>query len=262
MLIRTPPGRRKRRHRSVSPSFFQPVARTSRQWAEQSSMKRKERSGIPMEMPSYIPEVAWNDTSVFKVLSGSGGGASQQFTKPDWQLGTGVPNDGYRDVPDIAFSASPGHDAYLICTTGSCSNGFAPPLTQLYFVGGTSCAAPVFAGMLALLNQSQGSLGNVNPGLYALASFNSNVFHDIVLGNNQVPCVAETPNCTNGILGFSAGLGYDQVTGLGSIDATQLIDQWGSDFQLAVTPPLSSSIRARWEALPFKSHASRTSRET
>lgn len=190
---------------------------------------------------AYIPEIAWNDTASFKALAGSGGGASAQFAKPDWQQGIGVPKDGVRDLPDIALSASPEHDAYLICTGGSCSNGFTPPLSQIYFVGGTSCAAPVFSAILALLNQStQSSQGNINPGMYALASFNSSVFHDIQYGDNRVPCVAGTPNCSNGVLGFSAGLGYDQVTGLGSLDATQLIEQWGSDFQVAASPAFIS----------------------
>ncbi len=186
---------------------------------------------------SYIPEIAWNDTSVMKVLSGTGGGVSTQFTKPSWQQGTGVPADGARDVPDIALSASPVHDPYLICSEGSCSNGFAPPLDKLYFVGGTSCAAPVFAGIVALLNQSSGGAqGQLNPGLYALASFDSGVFHDVELGDNRVPCQAGSPNCSNGSLGFAAGPGYDLAPGLGSVDAAQLVEQWGSDFQVAVSP--------------------------
>lgn len=186
---------------------------------------------------SYIPEVGWNDTAVFGVLASSGGGVSQQFSKPDWQTGTGVPADGYRDLPDIALSSSPVHDPYLICSGGSCSNGFAPPVSQIYFVGGTSCAAPVFAGMLALLNQtSSGGQGNVNPALYALASLNSGVFHDVELGDNRVPCLAGTNGCQKGYLGYTAGLGYDQVTGLGSVDAAQLVEQWGADFQLAPAP--------------------------
>jgi subtilase family serine protease len=186
---------------------------------------------------SYIPEITWNDTSAMQILLGSGGGASQGFAKPDWQAGVGVPADGSRDIPDIAFSSSPFHDPYLICAGGSCSNGFTPPVSQLYFVGGTSCAAPVFSAMLALLNQSsKGSQGNINPALYALASFNSGVFHDVQLGDNRVPCVAGTTGCQGGALGYTAGPGYDQVTGLGSVDATQLIEQWGSDFQLTPTP--------------------------
>ncbi len=193
---------------------------------------------------SYIPEVAWNDTAVFSVLAGSGGGVSAQFTKPDWQSGTGVPADGQRDLPDIAFSSSPIHDPYLICSGGSCSNGFAPPVNQIYFVGGTSCAAPVFAGILALLNQtSYGGQGNVNPVLYTLASFNSGVFHDVELGDNREPCLAGTNGCQKGYLGYTTGPGYDQVTGLGSIDATQLVEQWGSDFQIA-SPPTTIAVAA------------------
>jgi subtilase family serine protease len=186
---------------------------------------------------SYIPEIAWNDTPVEKVLSGTGGGVSTQFVKPDWQQGAGVPADGFRDVPDIALSASPVHDPFLICSGGSCSDGFAPPLNKLYFVGGTSCAAPVFAGILAILNQASGNgQGNVNAGLYTLASFGSGVFHDIELGDNRVPCQAGSPNCANGALGYTTGPGYDLVTGLGSLDATQFVEQWGSDFQIAVSP--------------------------
>jgi len=205
---------------------------------------------------SYIPEIAWNDTAAWGILSGSGGGASQQFLKPVWQAGAGVPADGQRDVPDIALSASPLHDPYLICNSGSCSNGFAPPVSELYFVGGTSCAAPVFAGMLALLNQSSGAgQGNINAGLYSLASFNSGVFHDVELGDNRVPCAPGTANCT-GTFGYSAGPGYDQVTGLGSVDAAQLVEQWGSDFQVTLNPnsvtlPFGSSSNASLQVTRF-----------
>lgn len=186
---------------------------------------------------SYIPEIAWNDTASEKVLSGSGGGASTEFQKPSWQSGLGVPADGFRDVPDIALSASPAHDAYLICTHGSCSDGFAPPVDRIYFVGGTSCSAPVFAGMLALLNQNtSGRQGNVNAELYSLASFTSGVFHDVELGDNIVPCVAGSTGCVNGTLGFTAGQGYDQVTGLGSVDGTQMVEQWAADFDISSNP--------------------------
>ncbi|MDQ1390130.1 MAG: hypothetical protein QOF56_3584, partial [Acidobacteriaceae bacterium] len=69
---------------------------------------------------SYIPEMAWNDTSSSANSSGqllaSGGGASTFFPKPSWQTGTGVPNDSKRDVPDIALNSSPLHDSYLFCS--------------------------------------------------------------------------------------------------------------------------------------------------
>jgi hypothetical protein len=190
----------------------------------------------------YIPEKPWNDPPGTKLSTG-GGGASTIFAKPSWQAGTGVPNDGRRDVPDIALNASL-HDGYLFCSedgtngiVASCGNGFGISATDttLTLVGGTSAGAPTFAGILALMNQATGSsgLGNVNAMLYNLAASSPAAFHDITSGNNNVPCTAGTTNCPSGTtsIGFSAGAGYDRVTGLGSLDVAQLISAW-----TAVTP--------------------------
>jgi hypothetical protein len=73
--------------------------------------------------------------------------------------------------------------------------------------------------------------GNINPTLYSLATSTSSAFHDITSGDNIVPCGAGTPDCpANAPLqyGFSAGTGYDLVTGLGSIDADALLNAWSS----------------------------------
>jgi len=87
-------------------------------------------------------------------------------------------------------------------------------------------------GMVAILNQKSGSRqGNINPALYALSAANVGAFHDITSGSNIVPCDPATIDCpTSGTAqyGFSAGPGYDQVTGLGSIDAAKLVNNWGS----------------------------------
>jgi uncharacterized protein (TIGR03437 family) len=166
---------------------------------------------------SYIPEIAWNDSALGS-LSASGGGASTLYAKPSWQAGPGVLNDGVRDVPDVAMAASPNHDPYVVVTNG----------TDIAKYGGTSAATPVFAGLVALLNQyyhSNGQ-GNINSNLYRIAQ--TNMFHDIVSGNNIVPCLLLTPNCTTGSFGYSAGIGYDLVTGLGSVDAYNLIANWNA----------------------------------
>jgi len=173
---------------------------------------------------SWIPEMAWNDSLERSGLAATGGGASAFYTKPFWQSGPGVPNDNARDLPDVAFAASPDHDGYEVYTGGT---------FQVY--GGTSFASPVFAGMVALLNQyvaAQGSsaqpgLGNINPTLYRLAQATSDVFHDVTIGSNIVPCVQDSPDCSNGQLGYAAGPGYDQATGLGSVDAWHLVTEWG-----------------------------------
>jgi subtilase family serine protease len=184
----------------------------------------------------YIPEVAWNDSVAVSQLSATGGGASVLFSKPSWQTGDGVPADGQRDVPDISLAGSPNHDGYLLCAddpssaTGPCSNGFRDSTDSLNIAGGTSFGAPAFAGIVAILNQKTGSRqGNVNPTLYALAAANVDAFHDITTGNNIVPCGAGTLDCpSGGEFGFSAGTGYDQVTGLGTINAANLVNNWSS----------------------------------
>ena len=206
---------------------------------------------------SYIPEIVWNDTSTLNEFNATGGGASSIFGKPSWQTGTGIPADGARDVPDISLDASDGHDPYLICTeiqlttngplTPGCQNGFRNSTTNtgLTAYGGTSFGAPTFAGMLALVNQKTGSSGqgNVNYILYPLAAIASPAFHDIATGNNDSPCVAFTQDCLNGNpIGFTAGLGYDQATGLGTIDATNLVNSWSlvSNGAGGSTPVLTS----------------------
>jgi subtilase family serine protease len=200
---------------------------------------------------SYIPETAWNDTAINGTLSASGGGASScadptcsaGFPKPFWQVGLGVPNDGVRDVPDVAMSASADHDGYIVCTGNSCANGIEAAVQGNSIFGGTSASTPVFAGIVVLLNQFVGGtgLGPINTRLYQLAQNPSNgVFHDVTTGNNIVPCAQGTPNCPTAApfqFGYSAGPGYDQVTGLGSVDAHALVTNWGA----STTTTLSSS---------------------
>jgi uncharacterized protein (TIGR03437 family) len=174
---------------------------------------------------SYIPERAWNDSALANALIGGGGGASAYFAKPVWQTGPGVPDDGARDLPDVSFAASWLHDGYYMVSQGN-----------FFSSGGTSASSPLFAGIVALLNQSQAKanpgapagLGNINPALYRLAQATTDVFHDITVGNNMVPCAQGSPDCVNGMLGFAAGPGYDQATGLGSVDAARLIAEWNS----------------------------------
>jgi hypothetical protein len=191
---------------------------------------------------SYIPETVWNDTAQDGTLSASGGGASVRFAKPSWQTGPGVPNDGARDVPDIALNASVDHDGYLTCSSGWCVDGYRDSGGYLDVVGGTSAGAPTFAGVVALINQQTRSRqGNLNPALYTLAVTSTSVFHDITGGNNMVPCRTGTPNCTTGLIGYSAGQGYDQATGLGSVNAYNLVNQLASTTVTAPAAPVLTS---------------------
>ena len=195
----------------------------------------------------YIPEIAWNDDTPPSgsnpgVLSAGGGGASTLYSsKPAWQTGVpGIPADNERDVPDLALYASPSFPGYLYCSSdtsvwqsnqqASCNNGFRDAATNdLTVAGGASFAAPIFAGMVAILNQEAGytaGQGLVNPTLYSLAAKASTyaaAFHDVTTGNND--CNAGSALCGS-TTGFAAGVGYDQATGLGSVDLGQLALAW------------------------------------
>ena len=221
----------------------------------------------------YIPEMAWNDTT-FAIaqpggsLSAGGGGVSALWPKPSWQTGVpGIPADNHRDVPDISLNSSPDHDPYLYCTqiqtTGSGTNyvsscqatsfrvsdGTNSDTNNLTAAGGTSFAAPAFAGLLAIIEQKlamSGGLGNINPALYQLAANSTtyaSAFHDITTGNNQVPCTSGSTNCPTGsnpVIGYTAATGYDQATGLGSVDANNLATAFGTvAFETATTTTLA-----------------------
>lgn len=185
---------------------------------------------------------------------------SQVFAKPSWQLGT--PTDGQRDVPDLSLAASPSHDGYLICTLDTsitpaipyCTSGWANANGYLHVEGGTSCGAPAFAGMVALLAQALGGagLGNINPTLYQLAAAQPSAFHDVTSGNNIVACEAGsvdcgcpggTPGCSPAEpdqFGYTAGPGYDLATGLGSVEMYNLWKLWPTPTTIAVAATRST----------------------
>jgi kumamolisin len=152
----------------------------------------------------YGSESGWSD---------SGGGISQVFARPTFQAGCGVPSGTQRLVPDVALEADTSPGNYVV------SGGV------WYLVGGTSDAAPQWAGLFAELNQEIGGSGLGNPGarLYGACGSDSGVFHDITTGSNGA---------------YSAGVGYDMVTGLGSPDAANLLAVLGSPM---ATPTVTSS---------------------
>jgi subtilase family serine protease len=219
---------------------------------------------------SYIPEMGWNDTANSGNTGGdlvaSGGGASIFFSKPTWQTGAGVPNDNKRDVPDLALNASPIHDPYLFCSEdgasgaiqASCTSGFRTGSGgDLTAVGGTSAAAPTFAGILALMEQylvsnsfqTTPGVGNANPNLYYIAANNPTAMNDVTTGSNVVPCTEGSIGCPSASpfqYGFEAGAGYDQVTGLGSVNANALATAWGELFT-ASTISVAPSTAAIFE---------------
>jgi subtilase family serine protease len=158
---------------------------------------------------AYISETAWN-TSVGEP-SASGGGFSHLFARPSYQ--DGVPGIGAtRGVPDVAGDAS-SHTSMAFEFAAGGGHEFVA-------LGGTSAAAPFWAGLIALADQEAGhALGFVNPAIYQIARgpLYHKAFHDITTGNNTVALNGTT------ITGYQAGPGWDPVTGWGSPDAQVLI---------------------------------------
>jgi|SRR5580658_6263391 subtilase family serine protease len=247
---------------------------------------------------SYIPETTWNNScagsvlyqhsgyssgttycnsaagaSFYDVTAGSGG-PSFVYSKPSWQSGVyGIQNDGQRDLPDVSLFASNAFwfTGYLLCMSDTAVGGVACDYTNSTDAldstyGGTSFAAPEFAGIQALINQKLGSQqGNPNPTLYSLAAAeygsaskpnHSNLnacnaskgnkigstctFYDVTSGNIDVPCYGIN-NCytpagdTYGVLSkwqkslgvaYPAAAGWDFATGLGTVNVTNLVNAW------------------------------------
>jgi subtilase family serine protease len=156
----------------------------------------------------------WNDTvyaAPYTATAGGGGGQSTLNARPWWQTGTASK----RRVPDIAAfaDASPGYP--IICSSGVQKCG--PGAQSVAFVGGTSAATPLVAGMIALWTQQAKAQGLARPGfvaplLYLLSQDSPGAFLDITQG-------------TNALFGGSccaAGGGYDMASGLGSPRADQI----------------------------------------
>lgn len=152
-------------------------------------------------------EVVWNEGN-----SGgaTGGGVSDVFILPDWQSGANVPasvNSNKhvgRGVPDVSGDADP-NTGYRVRVDG-----------QDTTIGGTSAVAPLWAGLIALLNQKLGHpVGYLNPLLYKQLAA-TGVCRDITKGNNDI---------TGNIGGYSAGQGWDACTGWGSPDGKKLLQE-------------------------------------
>lgn len=198
-------------------------------------------SDVISSLLSYVPEVVWNETSASGVFAG-GGGSSLFFARPTWQTGVpGIPAGAQRLTPDISLQASTGSPGYIYCTgdaadlasqntTATCTNGLRNPGGVFQVAGGTSFASPSFAGMLAVLNQVKHSTGqgNINPILYGLAGAPAtygSAFHDVTAGDNG----CATATCPfAGPASYSATVGYDQATGLGTVDFAKLVAAWPS----------------------------------
>ena len=195
------------------------------------------------------------------VVSGTCAG----WPKPSWQSGLlGNPADGVRDLPDVSLFAANGswNHLYINCFSDTSNGGVGctgAPNTWNQG-GGTSFAAPIWAGIQALINQKNGGpQGNPNYRLYQLAaneygtsgssicnSSNGNtiggacIFYDVTDGNNDADCLSSTPDCylpsgTYGVMSTSTSsyqrayralTGWDFSTGIGTVNVYNVVRNW------------------------------------
>lgn len=211
------------------------------------------------------------------------GGTCVGYGKPSWQSVTGVPSDGVRDLPDVSLFAATGiwGHAYVFCYSNLKDSGAACSGKPANWSagGGTSFAAPIMAGIQALVDQKQGSRqGNPNPVYYKLAALSgvwctsssgdsgSCIFHNVTTGgidvdcSGSVDCYGATSSSTSRTVGgsqaggrgfgqttgtssytgvlstlsssfsaaYAAGSGWNFATGLGSVNAYNLVMKWSS----------------------------------
>jgi subtilase family serine protease len=258
---------------------------------------------------SYIPEIPWNGTCASNILAaylgyadglafcnstvGEGaayqqvsdagsGGPSSIYTKPSWQAGVwGIQRDGRRDIPDVSLFASAGvyNQSIVSCMSDASEGGVPcdyknPKDTFRSSGGGTSCTAPSFAGIQALIDQKVSARqGNPNPVLYQLAAgeygsigspnrgnlsrcnaSNGNaigsscIFYDVTEGDNDIPCQAGTPDCYS-----AAGDQY----GVLSTSATQKSIAYsathGWDFATGLGSVNMTNLVNAWSAATYSS---------
>ncbi len=240
---------------------------------------------------SYGPAGFCNSTmgqQYFLSISGGGGGPSgcalgtasatsivsgtcQGYAKPSWQSLVGNPADAVRDLPDVSLFAADGlwGHYYVYCDSDAADSGAACTGAPSGWsgAGGTSFAAPIMAGIQALIDQSQGAAeGNPNPVYYAIAASNYGsagsslclsgasgggmcAFHDITNGDTDVNCIGSAncyqPGGQTGVLStdatidapaFPAHVGWDFATGIGSVNAANLVSSWSAG-ELLLRPP-------------------------
>ncbi|HVJ51555.1 MAG TPA: S53 family peptidase [Aliidongia sp.] len=195
------------------------------------------------------------------------GGTCAGYAKPSWQAGiVGIPSDGVRDIPDVSLFAANGvwGHYYVFCYSDPSGEGSAPCTgspSGWSGAGGTSFSSPILAAIQALVNQHVGARqGNPNPVYYALAATEygaggsttcnsslgngvaaSCIFYDVIQGDMDVNCTG-THNCylpsgTNGVLStsntayqpaYKTGTGWDFATGIGTVNAANLVNNWST----------------------------------
>jgi subtilase family serine protease len=192
-------------------------------------------------------------------LASGGGGISMLYATPSWQTSSisGLGSFANRVMPDVSLVAANDHDPLFFCVTDLSEQLSCQDATGLVAAGGTSFSSPSFAGIMALVDQKLGGRqGLANFVLYSLGATESSsgfgpcnssnqtnpakpdatflhcVFPDVTAGNNGVPgndtLTVASPGNKVGQAGYNAILGFDLGTGLGSINANNLVQAWAA----------------------------------
>jgi hypothetical protein len=164
---------------------------------------------------NYVSESGWGNSTSSAGSGGAGGGISKYTPQPAYQKGVVTQTTMYRAVPDVSFDADPRSGVAVYDTYDLGVAAWAK-------IGGTSLAAPLWAGVIAIADQGlvlagQGTLDGATGTLPKIYTLPSKDFHDITTGNN----------------GYAAGAGYDLVTGRGSPIVNLLV----ADLAGSVIPP-------------------------
>jgi subtilase family serine protease len=173
--------------------------------------------GLTVSNIDPLTESVWNDNCTQTNCGAGGGGESTLWSRPSWQVASGIntATDTMRMVPDLSVMGDPATgfiQYYTGAGTGfchhSCSGGWGA-------IGGTSIGAPLVSALIAVAAQAcnapGGRLGFVNPSLYSMATTG---YVDVTTGNNDLHNVG----------GYSAGVGYDMASGLGTPDGAAFLD--------------------------------------
>ncbi|MGB8195516.1 MAG: protease pro-enzyme activation domain-containing protein [Acidimicrobiales bacterium] len=182
--------------------------------------------GLTVNNIAPLNETVWNTPVSSGNPGAGGGGVSILWSRPTWQVAPGIPASAtMRMVPDISTDADPdsGFVQYFTGTgAGPCHQNCDAGWNS---VGGTSIGSPMVSAMLAVATQACGTgrLGFINPSLYAMASTG---YNDVTTGSNDLYNVGE----------YSAGVGYDMASGLGSPD--------GAAFFAGLCPPAFDAVKS------------------
>ena len=204
------------------------------------------------------------------------------YPKPSWQTGSGDSVRDIPDVSLFAANGLNASYYPICAADADCQPVASGQQVQITGIGGTSASTPAFAGIMALVNEKYGRQGQADYVLYALAAQFPNSFHDITVGTNTVPCNTTTVYATdsngnvtgtyapkqcmavsspvtvtdstygqttegeisvNGTTAaYNAGTGYDLATGIGTVDANNLITNWGKITLASTTTTLTPSV--------------------